>query len=244
MTQFFAYDYHGAPFVFFGTWHIVALMAIGLINFAMLGFRKTAEATRRAVRWSMVVLICLCEGSWELWNAYWGHWSIQTMLPLHLCNMMMLLACFMLIFKNYRIYEFVYPLGISAAISALLTPNAGIYGFPHFWIIETLIAHGLLLTSAVYMTTVEGFRPTLRSLGRVAVGANVYLVLIGVINQIIGSNYLYLTHKPDTPSLLSLLPPWPWYILWAEIIGLGICLILYLPFVVLDGRHKTIVNPV
>lgn len=37
------------------------------------------------------------------------------MLPLHLCNMMLLLACFMLIFKNYRIYEFVYFLGIGAA---------------------------------------------------------------------------------------------------------------------------------
>jgi len=152
---------------------------------------------------------------------------------------MMLLACFMLIFKNYRLYEFVYFLGIGAACSALITPNAGIYGFPHFWIIETLLAHGLLLTSAVYMTIIEGFRPNLRSLWKVVVGSNIYMVLISMINWTIGSNYRHITHKPDTPSLLSLLPAWPWYIIWAEIIGLGICLILYLPFVFKDGRLKT-----
>jgi len=43
MAQFFSYDYHGAPFVLFGTWHIVALLVISLINIAILGFRKAAE---------------------------------------------------------------------------------------------------------------------------------------------------------------------------------------------------------
>ena len=145
----------------------------------------------------------------------------------------------MLIFKNYRIYEFVYFLGIGAACSALITPNAGIYGFPHFWIIETLLAHGLLLISAVYMTTIKGFRPTLRSLWKVVFGSNIYLALISMINWAFGSNYLYIAHKADTPSLLSLLSAWPWYIIWAEIIGFGICLFLYLPFVFINGCLKT-----
>jgi len=46
-------------------------------------------------------------------------------------------------------------------------------------------------------------------------------------------------HKPPTASLLDLLPPWPWYILWMEAIGLVVmCLILYLPFAVKDWRAK------
>jgi len=46
-------------------------------------------------------------------------------------------------------------------------------------------------------------------------------------------------HKPPTASLLDLLPPWPWYILWMEAIGLVVmCLILYLPFAVKDWHVK------
>ena len=64
------------------------------------------------------------------------------MLPLHLCSMMMILAFFMLIFKNHRIYEFVYILGIGGAFQALMIPPIGIYGFPHFRFFQTFLAHG------------------------------------------------------------------------------------------------------
>jgi hypothetical integral membrane protein (TIGR02206 family) len=238
MTQFFIYDYHGAPFVLFGTGHIIALLVIVLINLAMLGFRKAPERVRQAVRWSMVIVLCLDDLAWQLWNAYWGHWSIQTMLPLNLCSLMMVLAVFMLIFKNQRLYEFVYFLGIGGAFQALMTPPVGIYGFPHFRIFQTLIAHGLLLTSAVYLTTVEGFRPTWKSLLQVLIGVNIYMLLVGLINRAIGSNYLFLAYKPAPASLLDLLPDWPWYIIWMEVIGLVMCLILYLPFAIKDWRGK------
>jgi hypothetical protein len=36
MSQYFAYDYQGAPFSLFGTWHLVALLVIILINFCFL----------------------------------------------------------------------------------------------------------------------------------------------------------------------------------------------------------------
>ncbi len=43
-------------------------------------------------------------------------------------------------------------------------------------------------------------------------------------------------YKPDVQSLLTLLAPWPWYILEYEAVGLVTFLILYLPFAVLDWR--------
>jgi uncharacterized membrane protein YwaF len=57
----------------------------------------------------------LFEGSWEPWNTHPSRWTIQIMVPLDLCNLMMLLACINLILKNYRTYIFVYLLGIGAA---------------------------------------------------------------------------------------------------------------------------------
>jgi hypothetical integral membrane protein (TIGR02206 family) len=120
----------------------------------------------------------------------------------------------------------------------LLTPNIGIYGFPHYRYFQTMISHGLLITSAVYLTTVEGMRPTWRSMMRVMLVTNVYMVVVFFINQLIGSNYLYVAHKPPGPTLLDSLPEWPWYLLYMEAIGLVMFLLLYLPFMIKDWRKK------
>jgi hypothetical integral membrane protein (TIGR02206 family) len=237
LSRYFAYDYLGAPFVLFGTWHLVALMVIVLINIAMLGFRRSSEKTRTIVRWSMAIILWLDEASWHIWNLYWGHWSVAQ-LPLHICSLLVWLTGFMLIFKNYRIYEFAYFIGIGGAMQALLTPDAGIYGFPHYRIFQTMISHGLLITSAIYMTTVEGFRPTWKSFWRVVIGLNIYAVLIYPVNLLLGTDFLYINNKPATASLLDALPRWPYYLLFMELLGLVIFLLLYLPFIIRDRRDR------
>ena len=158
------------------------------------------------------------------------------MLPLHICSVLIWLSGFMLIFKNYQIYEFVYFLGIGAGLQALLTPDVGIYNFPHFRFLQAFIGHGLMLTSGVYMTTVEGFRPTWKSMFRVIIISNIYMVVIFFFNRAIGSNYLMVNGKPTVASILDLLPEWPWYLIHVEIIGILTCLILYLPFAIKDRR--------
>jgi hypothetical integral membrane protein (TIGR02206 family) len=142
----------------------------------------------------------------------------------------------MLFTKNYRIYELVYFLGIGGATQALLTPDASGYGFPHFRAFQTFIAHGLLVFIPIYMTVVEGFRPTLQSLKRVFIWTNIYLLPVFFLNLLIGSNYLFVAYKPEFPTLLDLLAPWPWYVIQLEAVGLAILLGLYLPFFIKDRR--------
>jgi hypothetical integral membrane protein (TIGR02206 family) len=240
MNQYFVYDYSGNPFILFGIWHLVALVLIVALNFAMLGFRKSSEKTRKIVRWTMAIILWVDEFSWHIWNAYWGHWTIQTMLPLHICSVLVWAAGFMLVFKNYRIYEFAYFIGIGGAMQALLTPDAGIYGFPHYRALQTFISHGLLITSAVFMTTVEGFRPTWKSFLRVIVGVNIYAAIIFPINRLLGTNYLFINGKPATASILDALPAWPYYIIYMELIGLLVFFLLYLPFLIKDFKQKKV----
>jgi hypothetical integral membrane protein (TIGR02206 family) len=66
----------------------------------------------------------------------------------------------MLITKNCLIYEFAYLIGIAGALQAVLTPDLGQYAFPHYRYFQVFISHGLIIISALYMTIVEGFRPT------------------------------------------------------------------------------------
>ena len=81
-----------------------------------------------------------------------------------------------------RVYEFVCFIGIGAAMQALLTPDAGILWIPHFRIFQIFIPSGLLLTSAIYMTAVQGFRPACKSFRRAVIGLNVHTPLMFPIN--------------------------------------------------------------
>lgn len=238
LSQYFIKDYTGAGFVLFGPAHLASILVIGVFILFLTRFKGTSETTREKVRWTLAILIWTAESSWHIWNLAIGTWTIQTMLPLHMCSVLIWLTGFMLIFKNYSIYEFVYFLGIGGALQALLTPDVGIYGFPHFRYIQTFMSHGLLVGAGVYMTVVEGFRPTWKSILRIFVIANIYMVIVFFINTAIGSNYLMINGKPSMASILDLLPAWPLYIPWLEVIAMVTCLLLYLPFIIKDWFSK------
>jgi hypothetical integral membrane protein (TIGR02206 family) len=236
MEWFFARDYTGGAFQLFGPAHLAALASLVALNLFLLRFRGSPEATRAKVRWMLALTLWVAEVGWHLWNVFTGQWTAQALLPLNICSALIWLSGFMLIFKNHSIYEFAYFLGIGGAIQYLATPDLGIYGFPHFRYFQTFTSHGLLVTSAIYMTVVEGFRPTWKSLWRVVIIANIYMLLIFFLNRAIGSDYLFVNAKPATASLLDLLPPWPYYILYMEALGVVTFLLLYLPFFIRDRR--------
>jgi hypothetical integral membrane protein (TIGR02206 family) len=235
MEQFFTSNYTGAPFLLFGPSHLAFLAVVVLACVLLFIFRDRFSPRQKTfMRWSLAVWLVLNEVAFHTWHIYYGLWSVQNHLPLHICSIMVFASAYMLVSRNYTIYEFSYFMGIGAAMQALLTPDAGIYGFPHFRFFQTMTAHSLIVFSAIYMTAVEKFRPHPKSLVRVFVGMNIYMVLIFLFNPLIGSNYLFIAHKPETASLIDVLGPWPWYILSLEAIGIILCLILYLPFFLKD----------
>jgi len=235
MEQYFTKDYSGAPFDLFGPAHLAILGIIVLIGFSFVFARKLwGEQTKRTFRYGLAIWLAVWELSWHIWSMYYKTWTIQTNLPLHLCSIFVWLSVIMLIKKNSTIYELAYFLGIGGAMQALITPDAGIYGLPHFRAVQTLAAHGGIVLAALYMTIVEGYRPTWQSFKRVFQWTNIYMVIVFFINLAIGSNYLFIAHKPEFPTLIDVLAPWPGYILELEVLALVVCFILYLPFMIKD----------
>ncbi|MBN2387308.1 MAG: TIGR02206 family membrane protein [Anaerolineales bacterium] len=235
MESFFAQDWTGPEFAWFGTAHLTALLLVVLLNVALTWRLQNApKKSKRTIAIVMAAILWANELAWHLWNGFTGQWTIQTMLPLHACSLLVWTGALMLITGNYHIYEFCYFLGIGGAMQALLTPDLGIYGFPHFRFFQTFLSHGLIITAAIYMTLVYGLRPTWKSLARVGTTLLVYLVIVFFVNQWIGSNYLFIAYKPPTGSLLDILPEWPVYIFYMILIGLAVFLLLYLPFAIKD----------
>jgi hypothetical integral membrane protein (TIGR02206 family) len=239
MNQFFAGDYSGKPFELFGTPHLVALTIVALVNLVLItAGRRLPDRWRAPIRYSLAAVLLVDEALWHWWNASTGQWSILKMLPLHLCSVLVFLSAVMLITKGYAIFEFAYLIGIAGALQALLTPDAGPYGFPHFRFFQVMISHGSIVTAAVYMATVEGCRPTVRSIKRVLIGINAYALGVGMVNTLIGSNYLYIARKPETASLMDVFPPWPWYLPILELLVLLMIGLFYLPYAIQDLRAK------
>ncbi|MBN1482849.1 TIGR02206 family membrane protein [candidate division KSB1 bacterium] len=235
MKYFFAKDFAGPPFELFKAPHLVALTIVALCALFLLFLRKYSRLSNW-FRCSLGILLVVQEISYHLWNIYIQEWTLQKMLPLHVCTVFVWLSAFMLFTKNRFVYEFAYFLGIAGALQALLTPDIAEYGFPHYRFFHVFISHGAITLAALYMTIVEGYRPTWRSFGKVFLWLNIYVVFVYIVNVLIGSNYMFVLHKPETASLLDVLGPWPVYIFVAEGVALVMFLILYLPFAIYDWR--------
>ncbi len=239
MQEYFDYHYEGPGFELFGTGHILALSVItAVLAFLLWGWRAPSEAAKRRARLAIVGAFLLIEVAWHGWNITHSAWNIQQHLPLHLCSISVWGSVYVLLTRSYRAFEIIFFIGVAGAGQAVLTPDTGIYGLPHFRAIQTLAAHGMIVIAMVYMTAIEGFRPSLSSVWKTMLAANVYLVFVTMVNFQLGSNYMFTIRKPDSASILDLMGPWPWYILAAEFVALFLFLALYAPFAWSDRRIR------
>lgn len=229
--DFFDPQYDGPPFDLYGPGHIIALLCLGAaLWFLIWGWREPSATARHRARWLIFTVFLISELSWHAWNITYGMWNIREHLPLHACSISAVGVLFLLVTRNYRVYEIIFFLGIAGAMQTFLTPEAGSYALPHFRAIQTLVAHGLIIVALVFMTTIEGMRPTWSSIWKTMLFGNLYLVFVTCVNYVLGSNYMYTMRKPVTASALDLMGPWPWYLLVAEFYALGLFILLYLPF--------------
>lgn len=240
MSEYFSLYYQGGDFVQWGTAHLVAIAAIAVLSLSLRRF-PSSERFRRTWRYSLALVLLLNEIGWHLWHVYYGLWDVQTMLPLHLCNLLVFVSAYTLVSKNQVAYEFVYFLGISGGAQVLITPALGRFGFPHYLFFQIFVSHGGIILAALTLTVLEKMRPqSWKSLLRVAAWGNLYLLAILGINYLLGSNYLFAARKPPAVTLLDYLGPWPWYLFSMEAIALALLVLLYLPFALTDrGAEKS-----
>jgi len=229
MEQFYALDS-----VFRFNWlsppHLSALAAIISLNALIYLVRtRLTQPARTYLRLALAILLILQEVLLQLWELGAGIWSVDNSLPLQLCSLSLILTSLMLLTRSAGLYQVVYFWGVAGATQALLTPDI-YYGFPHFAFLQFFTAHGLIVTGCLWMTFVEGCRPSFSSLGKAFLVTNLYAALVAVFNSLTGSNYLYLCQKPANPSLLDYLGVWPWYILSLEGLALTMFFLSVLPF--------------
>lgn len=228
----------GPEFQLFGPEHRTALVLLVIVDVLLIKrFRAAGPEARRRMRAALTGTLWAQEISYHIWRAATRTWTPKELLPLHLCSVAVWASGLMLLTRSYRLYEVIYFIALTGGTIALLTPDAGRFGFPHYRFVQFFASHGLTVLAPLWMTFVEGYRPTGRSLVTTSAGVLLYGAGVFAINRRVGSNYLFVNRKPDTRSPLDLLPPWPGYLPIMAAAVLGLFGALYAPWAIADARR-------
>jgi hypothetical integral membrane protein (TIGR02206 family) len=158
-----------------------------------------------------------------------GTYDVPEDLPLYLCRVIAWMLPFVIWKKSRFWLGIFYFWTLAGTLQGIVTPDLA-EGFPNFGYLRYWFLHAGLVVVILYVTIVFRIRITWRDFWRAVVGAQIYIVLVHVLNLVIGSNYSYTVSKPPGASVLDLFGPWPWYILGGEGLMIVFFLLLMLPW--------------
>jgi len=218
--------------------HVAALFVIA-IAIAVL----VLAARRRPAGWLKVLAVLLIadEASWWLYLALGGGEPGQRAqpLPLQLCDVAVLVAAAALWTRQQLLAEVTYFWALAGTLQALLTPELPQH-FPTYPYFQYYIAHGGTVGAALILVVGLRMAPRAWAVAWVAGITIAYAALVGLVDAVTGADYMFLRAKPDTPTLLDDLGPWPWYILTATVLGAVLFAILDAPFRLRQRRAESL----
>ena len=91
-----------------------------------------------------------------------------------------------------------------------------------------------MIAAVIYLTLALGMRPIPISILRTLGWSAVYFGTAMAVNFVLHTNFGYLRAKPEQPSLMDSLAPWPFYLIQLALLAIASCLVYYVPFLVID----------
>jgi len=210
--------------------HFSALFACGLMTYAAIRKGRTSDADTKTnialVLAGLTFSTLLIEAMVKLAD---GTYDYLNDLPLFLCDLVAVMLPFILYGRNRKWIGILYFWAMAGTLQALITPDLK-DGFPSFHFFRYFFTHAGIVAAVIYTVVVWKIRISWKDFFNAILFAQVYLVAIHIINQVLGSNYSYTMAKPQGPTILDLLGAWPWYILWGEFLMVILFLFLMIPF--------------
>lgn len=158
-----------------------------------------------------------------------GKWELSKELPFHLCSISGLICCFiMFVPENSRqfLFEFLFYCGIIGGVQAILTPLILDYGGYNFFYIQFFFKHAMIIAFPIYLRNNLGMKLTKFSWLKSFLVLNVLMIILIQINNILGSNYMYVNTPPAVKNPL-VIGEWPTYLYWWELFVLILILIVF-----------------
>lgn len=167
--------------------------------------RERAPDLERALRIGWVVFVLLTQVPWQVWQNLPGNGDYRYTLPLHLCDIVVLVIPFALLTRSRPARSVLYFWGIGLTFCALLMPalreGPSQFSFWMFW-----IGHTQIVGSAFYLPAVLGYRPSADDLRTALLVNCAHIAVVAPFNVALGADYA--GAGPD-PSSTAIFGPWP-----------------------------------
>ena len=204
-------------------------VALAVLVFGIAG--SVWGARRHPGRWMRPFEIALASLIFAAWAGEYvadviqGVWSVQYTLPLQLTDAVSLASIVALLTRGQLFVELAYFWTFTASLQAVLTPDLA-QTFPSVFYFTYFIYHVGAIVAASFL--VFGCRqyPRRGAVWRVFWITLAWTAIAGTGDLITGGNYMYLRTKPVHNSLLSVMGPWPWYVLGGTALGLALLLLV------------------
>jgi hypothetical integral membrane protein (TIGR02206 family) len=158
-----------------------------------------------------------------------GTWALDFNLPLHLTDVVTIIAALALWTARPLLVELTYFWALTASLQAVLTPDLNAE-FPSVFYWTYFVTHGGAVVAAVHLVLGRRITPRAGAVRRAFAATACVAAAAAVGDLATGGNYMFLREKPGEPSLLDVMGPWPWYIATGAALGLALFWLLDTPF--------------
>ena len=158
-------------------------------------------------------------------DAVLGIWTVKYSLPLQLTDAVSAASVLALWTRRALLVELVYFWAFTASLQAVLTPDLA-QRFPSVFYFTYFTYHVGAIVAASFLVFGCRLYPRPGAVWRVYPITLAFTAFAGAGDLLTGGNYMYLRDKPAHSSLLSVMGPWPWYIVSTAALGLAMLLAL------------------
>ncbi|QYN37834.1 TIGR02206 family membrane protein [Pseudonocardia sp. DSM 110487] len=211
-------------------WIVLIVLAVGVLVLAVLGSRYRGTPAVRTVGRVLALVLVAFHVPILVYDLSPARFDIEHSLPFQISDLAWMAAAYALWSQRHWAYALTYYWGLTLVPQALITPalegpEALSIDFVSFW-----GQHLLVVWAAVYLTWWAGMRPTWRGFAIAAAVTVAWGLAMLAFNEAAGTNYLFVSRRPDNPSLLDLMGEWPWYLGVELVVGLGAWALLTWPW--------------
>ena len=221
-----------SEFVQFSPAHLTVIVLLVVVSVAISAAVRCShsEKVKKGICWTLVVI--LLGGEWFKYvftlTQYGSDYFLHSSLPLHVCGIAVYLTAYMLITKRQGVFEVVYFWALGGTTQAILTP-AVTAGFPSYRFFQFFLEHSAVIVAVCIAAFGLKMRPRLKGLWVTYALSWLLVFVVGGLNALLGTNYMYLCGPPAGISPFYFLQ-WPWYILFQSVLALVLFSLLWLPY--------------
>ena len=188
------------------------------------------------VRASLFIIVLLNESGWFLYRHVVAGVALVDNLPLHLCDISVIVMLLTLATGRKQLAQLSYFAGVAGALMAVCVPAISESGSIRLVAeIRYFVTHIALVGVGFYFTFGRRYYPGSRAVVRSYLAVLLYALLITPINLYLGTNYFFTVSTPNV-NFLQQYPHWL-FLAVASLIFLVSFTAMHLPFLWLRRRH-------